>query len=50
MGNIVKFADLDPHWERIKEETIIKYGNDDHEVTNKIAKELGVEKKVILLT
>ncbi|MCL5101756.1 MAG: hypothetical protein M1544_00135 [Candidatus Marsarchaeota archaeon] len=49
LGNIVKFTNLDPYWEGIRKETIDKYGSDDHEATNKIAQEIGVEGRIYRL-
>jgi hypothetical protein len=49
LGNIVKFTGLDEHWEGIRQSIIKKYGMDDHEATNKIAMELGVEPRLYYL-
>ncbi len=57
MGNIVKF-DLNyypelneplglEYWQKVQEEFKEKYGNDEHEVTQKILEELGINKRVI---
>lgn len=56
MGNIIKFnLKLFPeynepegydYWKSIQDEFISKYGNDEHEATILIAKEIGVSKKV----
>ena len=61
VGNIVKF-DLDNHpeflgeevvhieyWRKVKEETVAKYGSDDHEATRKMLREIGVEERIISL-
>ena len=57
MGNIIKFnLDLYPetlepegydYWKRVQEEFIGKYGNDEHEATFMIAKDLGVGVKIM---
>lgn len=57
MGNIVKFKlELFPehlkpkglnHWQKVKKEFIDEYGKDDHITSNKIAKEIGVNNKVL---
>lgn len=57
MGNIIKFSfDYRPesyepegvnHWKEIKQEFIAKYGNDEHEATLIIAKEIGVSSRII---
>ncbi len=57
MGNIVKF-DLNyypefnqplglAYWQNIQKEFKEKYGNDEHEATQKILEELGIDKRVI---
>lgn len=63
MGNIIKFdlsktdkllpgrftkEDIE-FWRKVKEGYIVKYGNDEHHATIKIAKELGVSKRGIEL-
>lgn len=57
MGNIVKFdlnyfpEFLEPeglkYWQNVQKEYFEKYGNDEHEATQKILKELGINKRVI---
>src|SRR6185436_12957768 len=59
MGNIVKFKlDLHPHlnepkgmeyWQQVQEEFRNKYSNDDHLANCLIAKEIGVNKRVVEL-
>lgn len=59
MGNILKFnMDLFPeffqpegkeYWQHIKEDFELRYGTNEHEATLHIAKELGVEKRVLEL-
>ncbi len=56
MGNIIKF-DLKPgniftageieYWKKIQQETIVKYGSDEHEVTLMICKEIGVSPQIL---
>jgi len=60
LGNVVKF-DLDKHpeflgkveqanvgfWKEQQKKVIDKYGKDDHEVTNKMLEELGIDKEMI---
>lgn len=56
MGNIIKFKFeafpefLQPegleYWQRVKDEFIQKYGNDEHQATYEISKELGVNTRV----
>lgn len=51
LGNIVKFK-LDgeaPYWKKIQQETIAKYGQDDHEATKKMVNALGVNDRVAFL-
>ncbi len=59
MGNIVKaklthFADFSgdelKYWENVKSEFIKKYGEQDHEATSNILKEIGVREEIIQLT
>jgi hypothetical protein len=57
MGNIIKFdltffpEFLDPqgldYWQNIKKEFVQRYGNNEHEATIQIAKEIGVNEKII---
>lgn len=57
MGNIVKFdlnyfpEFLEPegleYWQNVQKEYFEKYGNDEHQATQKILKELGIDKRVI---
>ncbi|MFW5703170.1 MAG: HD domain-containing protein, partial [Candidatus Dojkabacteria bacterium] len=59
MGNIIKFdLDLLPqfllpegkaYWQGVKTDFIKKYGSDEHEATVKIAKELDVSDKTLVL-
>lgn len=59
MGNIIKFnlgyipEAVQPkglaYWQKIKDEYIHKYGNDEHIATLKIAKEIGIKDKIIEL-
>lgn len=59
MGNIIKFnlnyfpEFLEPegleYWQNIQKEFKEKYGNDEHEATQKILKELGIDKRVIAI-
>lgn len=59
MGNIVKFKlDYFPefiepeglaYWQGIQNEFIAKYGNEEHQATNSIIKEIGVGDRVALL-
>lgn len=59
MGNILKFnLDLFPqflepegldYWQKVKEEFRKKYGDDEHEATYQIAKELQVDKRTLKL-
>jgi len=59
LGNIVKF-DMDKYpdfmgeekgridyWKKVQEEIIEKYGEDDHEVTEKMLKEIGEDLEVV---
>ncbi len=51
LGNIVKF-DLERElavWKKIQQETIAQYGSDDHEATEKMGQELGINDRVALL-
>ena len=51
LGNIVKFKlgeELD-YWKGIQQETIVKYGSVDHEVTQKMLHELDVNERVAFL-
>jgi hypothetical protein len=56
MGNIIKF-DLDyfpdflepegrEYWQRVKDEFVARYGNDEHAATNEIAREAGLSETV----
>ena len=49
LGNIVKFEPTEPKLIKIKEEFIAKYGTDDHQVTEKILRELGFPKDFCML-
>lgn len=59
MGNIIKFnlnyfpEFLEPegleYWQNIQKEFKEKYGNDEHEATQKILEELGIDKRVIAI-
>jgi hypothetical protein len=59
MGNIIKFdlgyfpewnkPDGQDYWQKIKDEYISKYGNDEHKATVKIAKDMGLNPYVIEL-
>jgi hypothetical protein len=51
IGNIVKFrlGDELASWQKIQQETIAKYGSVDHEATEKMVKDLGVNKRVAWL-
>ncbi len=61
LGNLVKFdmvwsKENDPeikadfeHWEKLQEETIAKYGDDDEQVTVEFAKEIGVSERILEL-
>lgn len=57
MGNIIKFNfEYNPqyyepngvnYWKKVKEEFILRYGNDEHHATLLIAKEIGVSNRVL---
>jgi hypothetical protein len=59
MGNIIKFRlDYFPefnnpegldYWQKVKDDYILRYGNDEHHATLKIAKEIGVNNYILEL-
>lgn len=50
LGNIVKFnLETEPYWKKIQKEIIVKYGSVDHEVTQNMIHELGVNERVAFL-
>ncbi len=50
LGNIVKFKlEKEPYWKKIQQETIVKYGSVDHEATENMIYELGVNERIAFL-